>query len=83
MSLNTLDDSLKLFCGVTLPNRFAMAPLTNTQSNIDGTLHDNEFNWLKRRAGKFGLISTCATFVSEQGHAWKGQLGISDDKHLL
>lgn len=77
-----LDKPLKLRCGVVLPNTFALAPLTNTQSNIDGTLHDNEFKWLVRRAGKFGLISTCATFVSEEGHAWKGQLGIAEDKYL-
>ena len=82
MTNNELDSPLKLRCGITLPNRFALAPLTNTQSNLDGTLHDNEFNYLMRRAGKFGLISTCATFISEEGHAWKGQLGISSDKHM-
>ena len=82
MIITTLDEPLKLRCGVVLPNRFSMAPLTNTQSNLDGTLHENEFKWLTRRAGYFGLISTCAAFVSEEGHAWRGQLGISDDKHI-
>ncbi|MFW9780376.1 MAG: NADH:flavin oxidoreductase [Candidatus Heimdallarchaeota archaeon] len=77
-----LDKPLILRCGVTLPNRIAMAPLTNTQSNLDGTLHEDEFSWLTQRAGHFGLISTCAAFVSEEGHAWKGQLGISGDQHI-
>ena len=82
MANSTLDNPLGLRCGMILPNRFAMAPLTNTQSNLDGTLHENEFKWLMQRAGYFGLISTCAAFVSEEGHAWRGQLGIADDKHL-
>ncbi len=61
----------------------ALAPLTNTQSNLDGTLHDDELRWLERRArGGWGLMSTCATFVSEEGHAWAGQLGIASDEHL-
>lgn len=77
-----LDHPMTLRCGLTIPNHFALAPLTNTQSNHDGTLHQNELEWLAMRAGNFGLISTCATFVSEEGHAWDGQLGISEDRHL-
>ncbi|OLS24971.1 MAG: NADPH dehydrogenase [Candidatus Heimdallarchaeota archaeon LC_2] len=77
-----LDEKLTLRSGITLPNRIAMAPLTNNQSNSDGTLHEDEFQWLTKRAGNFGLISTCAAFVSQEGRAWEGQLGISNDKHL-
>ena len=83
MTSTNLDNPLMLRCGTILPNRFAMAPLTNTQSNLDGTLSEDEFNWLTTRAGKFRLISTCATYISEEGKAWKGQLGISNDNHLL
>ena len=79
----SLDRPIVLPCGLRLPNRMAVAPLTNTQSNADGTLHDEEQRWLVRRArGGWGLISTCATFVSTEGHAWVGQLGISSDDHL-
>ncbi len=81
-SQSNLDKILALRSGFTLPNRIAMAPLTNNQSNSDGTLHEDEFRWLTRRGGHFGLVSTCATFVSQEGRAWEGQLGISDDKHL-
>lgn len=60
-----------------------MAPLTNKQSHPDGTLSDDELAWLVRRAKDgFAWISTCAAFVSEEGHAWKGQLGIASDEHL-
>lgn len=82
MSQTNLENPLQLRCGSILPNKFAMAPLTNTQSNLDGTLSEDEYNWLTARAGQFGLLSTCATFVSKEGQAWKGQLGISEPEHL-
>ncbi len=64
-------------------NRFALAPLTNTQSHADGTLSDDEYRWLEARGrGGFGLVMTCATYVAPAGQAWAGQLGISDDRHL-
>ncbi|MBL1242404.1 MAG: NADH:flavin oxidoreductase, partial [OCS116 cluster bacterium] len=31
-------------------NRMFLAPLTNKQSNVDGTLADDEYNWLVGRA---------------------------------
>ncbi len=75
--------SITLPCGLSLPNRVALAPLTNLQSQPDGSLGEDELRWLERRAsGGFGLISTCAAFVSKQGHAWPGQLGIAEPKHL-
>jgi 2,4-dienoyl-CoA reductase-like NADH-dependent reductase (Old Yellow Enzyme family) len=72
-----------LRCGLRLPNRRALAPLTNTQSFADGTLADVERDWLVRRAaGGFGLVSTCAAAISEDGRAWEGQLGVSSERHV-
>jgi len=69
--------------GKTMLNRIALAPMTNLQSNPDGTLGDDEYNWLLSRAKKnFGMIITCAANVSADGQGWKGELGIYDDKHL-
>jgi len=69
--------------GKTMHNRIALAPLTNMQSHEDGTLSDDEFNWLVRRAKEgFGMIITCAANVSKDGQGWKGELGIYDDKHI-
>lgn len=63
--------------GATAPNRVALAPLTNQQSHEDGLLGDDEFNFLARRAdGGFGLLSTCAAYVSLDGKAWHGELGV-------
>jgi 2,4-dienoyl-CoA reductase-like NADH-dependent reductase (Old Yellow Enzyme family) len=66
-----------------LKHRLALAPLTNFQSHDDGTLGDDEFNWLTMRArGGFALTMTCAAFVSSHGKGFPGQLGVSSDKHL-
>lgn len=60
-----------------------MAPLTNLQSNVDGTLGEDEYTWLTRRAKEgFGIIITCAAHVSKDGQGWHGELGIFDDVHL-
>ena len=69
--------------GPAWSNHYALAPLTNKQSHADGTLSDDERRWLVARAeGGFGLVMTCATYVSQAGQAWGGQLGISDDEHV-
>jgi len=69
--------------GVTLKNRIALAPMTNTQSHEDGTLSEDEYRWLIRRAkGGFGMIITCASHVSKDGQGWPGELGIYSDNHL-
>lgn len=69
--------------GVSMPNHFMLAPLTNTQSHADGTLSDDEFRWLSMRAeGGFGLTMTCASHVQFVGKGFPGQLGIYDDAHI-
>lgn len=78
-----LHDPLPLRGGRPLPNRLALAPLTNTQSHPDGTLSDTEIEWLLARArGGFGLTMTAAAYVNRAGLAWAGQLGIASDDHL-
>src|ERR1043165_3026348 len=69
--------------GKTMPNRIALAPMTNLQSNEDGTLADDEYNWLVSRAREnFGMVITCAANVTKDGQGWKGELGIYDDAQL-
>ncbi len=71
---------LTLRCGVTLPNRLALAALTNKQSHADGLLSDDELAFLARRAdGGFGTITTCATYVGLDGKSWEGEIGIDRD----
>lgn len=69
--------------GAVAPNRLALAPLTNGQSQPDGSLGDDELRWLGRRAdGGFGIVETCAAHVSQDGKSWDGELGVHDDAML-
>ena len=83
MSLDRLFEPLTFRCGARAKNRLALAPLTNQQSHDDGTLSRDEERFLVRRArGGFGLVSTCAAHVSDDGKGFDGQLGVSSDAHL-
>lgn len=62
--------------GIKSRNGFVLAPLTNCQSNPDGTLNENEIKWLVRRArGGFGVITTACAHVTENGQGWVNELG--------
>jgi 2,4-dienoyl-CoA reductase-like NADH-dependent reductase (Old Yellow Enzyme family) len=69
--------------GPAWAHRIALAPLTNLQSHADGTLSDDEFTWLTKRAsGGFALVMTCASHVQAVGQGFPGQLGCFGDQHL-
>lgn len=75
-----LFDPLSLRDGVSARNRIWLAPLTNMQSHVDGSLGDDELRFLSMRAeGGFGLVETCAAHVAQDGKAWAGELGVHDD----
>lgn len=81
--MTSISDPLSLTHGPDWRNRLALAPLTNTQSNSDGTLTEDETRWLEARGeGGFGLVMTAAAYVAPAGQAWGGQLGIASDAHL-
>lgn len=74
---------LTLRCGLVVPNRIALAPMTNGQSLPDGRLGEDEFHWLARRADAgFGMIETCAAHVAQDGKGWAGELGVDRDDDL-
>lgn len=78
-----LFNSIQFKCGASMKNRFMLAPMTNTQSNEDGTLSDDELHWVRMRAkGGFGLTMTCASHVQANGKGFPGQLGIFSDNHI-
>ncbi len=69
--------------GRPMPNRLALAPLTNRQSHDDGRLSEQERAWLVRRArGGFGMTMTCASHVQPNGQGFGGQLAIHSDAFL-
>jgi 2,4-dienoyl-CoA reductase-like NADH-dependent reductase (Old Yellow Enzyme family) len=82
-SMTDIFQPLQLTSGATLKNRFVLAPLTNSQSHVDGTLSEDEYHWLTQRAvGGFSLTMTCAAHVQAVGQGFPGQLGIFSDNHL-
>ncbi len=69
--------------GLEVRNRSVVAAMTNKQSNPDGTLSDDEINWLLRRAeGGFGIVTTAATHVVSEGQGWDGEMGVWGDHQL-
>lgn len=79
----SLFDSVTFAHGPAMQNRFMLAPLTNTQSNEDGTVSEAERHWLTMRAeGGFGLTMTAASHVQKTGQGFPGQLGIFGDQHI-
>ena len=81
--MKNLNDQINFPCGLTMKNRFMLAPLTNTQSHENGKLSDEEYNWLTMRAkGNFGLTMSCASHVQAIGKGFPGQLGIFGDEHI-
>lgn len=64
-------------------NRCVLAALTNKQSHDDGRLSEEEQRWLVERAiGGFGIVTTAATHVTQDGQGWSGELGVWSDLHI-
>ena len=81
--MTSLFEPLVFRTGLAARNRIVLAPLTNMQSNADGSLGDAELHWLlSRAAGGYGIVMTCAAHVARDGQGWAGELGIFDDSLL-
>ena len=69
---------------LNIVNRFAVAPMTTSQSNADGTVSDSDFKWLERLASdNYGLIITCAAAISKSSIAFQNQMNVGDDTKLV
>ena len=80
---SNLDETLTFPCGIKMKNRFALAPMTTTQSNSDATITKGEIKWLEMRAkGEFGMVITCASHVQKIGQGFPNQLGIFKNDHI-
>ena len=81
--MTSLFEALVFRTGLTARNRIVLAPMTNMQSQADGSLGDDELRWLSSRAdGGFGIVMTCAAHVAQDGQGWPGELGVFDDALL-
>ncbi|KAF9874927.1 nadh: flavin oxidoreductase nadh oxidase [Colletotrichum karsti] len=83
MKTQDLFAPLSLKRGPALKSRILLAPLTNWQCHDDGTVSEDEVNWLERcAAGGFSMVMTCAANIHPSGKAFPGQMGIYHDRHL-
>eukprot|EP00746_Dinoflagellata_sp_MGD_P126893 gnl/MRDRNA2_/MRDRNA2_61610_c0_seq2.p1 gnl/MRDRNA2_/MRDRNA2_61610_c0~~gnl/MRDRNA2_/MRDRNA2_61610_c0_seq2.p1 ORF type:complete len:422 (+),score=59.08 gnl/MRDRNA2_/MRDRNA2_61610_c0_seq2:75-1340(+) len=64
-------------------NRSVLAAMTNRQSLPDGTLSQDEHDWLVLRAANgFGMVTTACFHVSQDGQGFDGEAGVWSDKHV-
>ena len=75
-------ESLTLPNGVTLKNRFVLAPMTHYSSNPDGTISNQEIPYIAQRSRDIGMVITAATNVSDNGKAFPGQPSIAKDTYI-
>lgn len=68
--------------GVTIKNRFTVAPMTHFASHEDGSISDEERHFLTDRFNGFGLFIAAATLVSPEGKAFVGQPEAIGEKDL-
>jgi 2,4-dienoyl-CoA reductase-like NADH-dependent reductase (Old Yellow Enzyme family) len=78
--MSALFDPLIFRTGLHARNRIVLAPLTNMQSEPDGSLGDADLRWLTSLPqAAFGVVTTCGSHVSRDGQGWPGELGVYDD----
>ena len=65
-----------------VPSHLTIAPLTIMGSNPDGTISDEERNYLSQRAKNIGLYILGATAVNQEGIAFPNQPRAFSDKDL-
>lgn len=83
MSVSDLFEPLSLLHGPAMRNRLMLAPLTNQQSEMDGSASEFDQDWMRQLSqGGYGLIQTCAAHVEAGGIAFARQLGIYCDAQL-
>ena len=83
MSTAKLFEKVKLNNGVEVPNRLAIAPITIFSCNKDGSINDEERDYLKLRGTNIGLYITGAATVNDEGVYTEGLPRSSDEKRDL
>lgn len=82
MDTSPLFQPISLACGSTWRNRLVVAPMTTYSSHPDGTLHEDEIDYLRVRSRGYGAVMTAACCVHPRGKAFDGQWACWDDRFL-
>ena len=74
---------LKINNKYELKNCLAVAPMTTSQSNADGSISQAESDWLIRLSeDNYGMVITCAASISETSTAFCNQMSLGQDKYI-
>lgn len=67
---------------LTLRNRIIMAPMTTWSANDDGTVSEQELQYLRQRVQGVGLVITGCTHVLENGIGFTNEFAAFDDRFI-
>lgn len=82
ISDSTLFVPFELVDGITLRNRIVMAPMTTWSGNEDGTVSEQELQYISHRAQEVGLVITGCTHVKENGIGFTNEFAAYDDRFI-
>ncbi|KXO87392.1 NADH:flavin oxidoreductase [Acinetobacter venetianus] len=77
-----LFQSFALTPDVELRNRIIMAPMTTWSANQDGTVSEQELNYIRQRVNGVGLVITGCTHVQENGIGFTNEFAAFDDRFI-
>ncbi|MCW5950885.1 MAG: FAD-dependent oxidoreductase [Propionibacteriaceae bacterium] len=79
---HNLTDALTLRCGIELPNRVLMAPMTTLNAGHDGVSGDELPRYYGLRAGGPGAVIVECAHVDPLGRVFPGGLGLDNDGQI-
>ncbi|ENV02687.1 MULTISPECIES: NADH-dependent flavin oxidoreductase [Acinetobacter] len=77
-----LFESFALTPDIELRNRIIMAPMTTWSANPDGTVSEQELNYIRQRVNGIGLVITGCTHVQENGIGFTNEFAAFDDRFI-
>ncbi len=78
----SLTDSLRLRCGVELPNRVLMAPMTTLNAGHEGICSDELPHYYGLRAGGPGTVIVECAHIDPLGKVFPGGIGLDNDAQV-
>ncbi|WP_409305058.1 NADH-dependent flavin oxidoreductase [Peribacillus sp. SCS-155] len=77
---NTFFEPFTFRSGMEIKNRILMAPMTNSSSNDNGEVTDEELEYYRVRSGGAGAVITACTYVTRDGKGFPGEFGADTDE---
>lgn len=68
--------------GVTIRNRYVMAPMTTYSANADDTVSDAEITYYRERSYGVGVVITACAYVIPNGKGFPGQISAHSDEYI-